>query len=62
MTHRKISVMLSVAGLITAMMLPCTATAQPVAATNRGVIEIETSSTGGISVKIAEDLANLIDD
>jgi len=44
-------VMLSVAGLITALMLPCTATSQPMAATNRGVVEIETSGTGGISVE-----------
>jgi TRAP-type uncharacterized transport system substrate-binding protein len=38
------------------------ATAQQSAAVNRGVVEIETSGTAGISVRIAEDLANLIDD
>ena len=38
------------------------ATAQQSTAVNRGVVEIETSSTAGISVRIAEDLANLIDD
>jgi len=38
------------------------ATAQQPTAINRGVVEIETSSTAGISVRIAEDLANLIDD
>src|SRR6266571_5068316 len=38
------------------------ATAQQPAAINRGVVEIETSSAAGISVRIAEDLANLIDD
>src|SRR6266853_3601256 len=35
---------------------------QPVAAINRGVVELETSGAAGISVRIAEDLANLIDD
>jgi TRAP-type uncharacterized transport system substrate-binding protein len=29
---------------------------------NKGVVELETSGSAGISVKIAEDLANLIDD
>jgi len=29
---------------------------------NRGVVEIETTSSAGISVRIAEDLANLVDD
>src|SRR5258708_20755570 len=38
------------------------ATAQQAAAINRGVVELETSSAAGISVRIAEDLANLIDD
>jgi TRAP-type uncharacterized transport system substrate-binding protein len=38
------------------------ATAQQPTAINRGVVELETSSTSGISVRIAEDLANLIDD
>jgi hypothetical protein len=28
---------------------------------NKGVVEIETGSSGGISVRIAEDLANLVD-
>jgi len=35
---------------------------QAVAAINRGVVELETSGAAGISVRIAEDLANLIDD
>jgi TRAP-type uncharacterized transport system substrate-binding protein len=35
---------------------------QSVAAINRGVVELETSGAAGISVRIAEDLANLIDD
>jgi TRAP-type uncharacterized transport system substrate-binding protein len=38
------------------------ATAQQAAAINRGVVELETSGAAGISVRIAEDLANLIDD
>jgi uncharacterized protein len=39
------------------------ATAQQQAnATNRGVVELETSGAAGISVRIAEDLANLVDD
>src|SRR5215469_112714 len=29
---------------------------------NRGIVELETSSAAGISVRIAEDLANVIDD
>jgi len=29
---------------------------------NRGVVELETARTAGISVRIAEDLANVIDD
>src|SRR6266404_9996784 len=35
---------------------------QGVAGINRGVVELETSGAAGISVRIAEDLANLIDD
>jgi TRAP-type uncharacterized transport system substrate-binding protein len=38
------------------------AAAQQRIAVNRGVVELETSSTAGISVRIAEDLANLVDD
>jgi uncharacterized protein len=33
-----------------------------VAVANRGVVELETGRTAGISVRIAEDLANVIDD
>jgi TRAP-type uncharacterized transport system substrate-binding protein len=39
-----------------------TASAQQATATNRGVVELETSGAAGISVRIAEDLANLVDD
>src|SRR5437764_6620147 len=35
---------------------------QGVAVINRGVVELETSGAAGISVRIAEDLANLVDD
>jgi hypothetical protein len=50
--------------LIAALSAPSIAVAQQatVAAINRGVVEIETSGAAGISVRIAEDLANLIDD
>ena len=34
---------------------------QPKGAVNRGVVELETRSATGISVRIAEDLANVID-
>ena len=37
-------------------------TAQQATSVNRGIVEIETSGTAGISVRMAEDLANLIDD
>src|SRR5437660_5267468 len=51
------------AALIGALYAPCASAAeQAVAVINRGVVEIETSSSNGISVKIAEDLANLVDD
>src|SRR5438876_377059 len=41
---------------------PATAADQPVASINRGVVELETSGAAGSSVRIAEDLANLVDD
>src|SRR5260221_10520697 len=41
---------------------PATAAEQAGAAINRGVVELETSGAAGISVRIAEDLANLVDD
>jgi hypothetical protein len=37
-----------------------TATAQQAPAINRGVVELETSGTNGISVRIAEDLSEPI--
>src|SRR5437763_5467579 len=51
------------AALIGALDAPCASAAeQAVAVINRGVVEIETSGSAGISVRVAEDLANLIDD
>jgi uncharacterized protein len=38
------------------------ALAQQSAAVNRGVVELETTGSDGISVRIAEDLAHLVDD
>jgi len=34
----------------------------PETGVNRGVVELETGRTAGISVRIAEDIANIIDD
>jgi len=42
--------------------LAITAVLPPEMGVNRGVVELETASGAGISVRIAEDLANLIDD
>jgi TRAP-type uncharacterized transport system substrate-binding protein len=39
-----------------------TAASSPENSVNKGVVELETSSAAGISVRIAEDLANVIDD
>src|SRR6266481_5451434 len=39
-----------------------TAALSPEVAVNRGVVELETARAAGISVRIAEDLANVIDD
>src|SRR5258708_34185705 len=51
------------AALIWALHAPsATAAEQAGAAINRGVVERETSGAAGISVRIAEDLANLVDD
>src|SRR5204863_5058122 len=51
------------AARIGALYAPCASAAeQAVAVINRGVVEIETSGSAGISVRIAEDLANLVDD
>lgn len=44
------------------MLMAATTIAQQSVVVNRGVVELETSTSAGISVRIAEDLANLIDD
>src|ERR1051326_577053 len=43
-------------------MLPAAYAQQSSATINRGVVELETTGSAGISVRIAEDLANLLDD
>jgi TRAP-type uncharacterized transport system substrate-binding protein len=64
MSRVRVSTVTAFAALIAALFVPSRAIAQqPTAATiNRGVVELETSGAAGISVRIAEDLANLIDD
>src|SRR5437867_13267149 len=56
----------SVTGVVAVIAAIKLASAAPVdqatATINRGVVELETSGAAGISVRIAEDLANLIDD
>src|SRR5437868_6325227 len=42
--------------------LPAAQAQQSSATINRGVVELETTGAAGISVRIAEDLANLVDD
>src|SRR5947207_6462829 len=44
------------------MELASPAIAQQSIAVNRGVVELETAGTAGISVRIGEELANLVDD
>jgi TRAP-type uncharacterized transport system substrate-binding protein len=49
--------------LPTALMIPVKAAGpSPEAAVNRGVVQLLTARTAGISVRIAEDLASIIDD
>lgn len=63
MSGLRACIMTAFVALIAATYLPSAATAQQqIAAINRGVVELETSGSAGISVRIAEDLANLIDD
>jgi uncharacterized protein len=52
----------AVAAVIVAIPWLPTARAQQSAAINRGVVELETTGSAGISVRMAEDLARLIDD
>jgi TRAP-type uncharacterized transport system substrate-binding protein len=46
----------------TSPILARTASAPPETGVNRGVVELETARVGGISVRIAEDIANVVDD
>ena len=63
MSRMRLCTVTAVMALIGVIHGPSTATAQQqVAAINRGVVELETSGAAGISVRIAEDLANLVDD
>jgi uncharacterized protein len=48
--------------LCLSLLLSFSVNAQQAAAVNRGVVEIETSGSAGISLRMVEDLANLIDD
>src|SRR5436190_23942825 len=65
MMHRIIAAAMIVIALAsptagTALAKP--AAAPPETGVNRGVVELETARVAGISVRIAEDLANVIDD
>jgi TRAP-type uncharacterized transport system substrate-binding protein len=52
----------AIAAVITAIFWLPMALAQQSVAINRGVVELETTGSAGIAVRIAEDLAHLIDD
>jgi len=52
----------AVTAIIAAILWLPAARAQQAVAINRGVVELETTGSAGISVRIAEDLARLIDD
>src|SRR5438552_3954560 len=63
MSRLKFCFLVSFVALITgAQPSPAAPLDQGVAVINRGVVELETSGAAGISVRIAEDLANLVDD
>jgi uncharacterized protein len=51
-----------IGGIVAVISSMPTAFAQQAAAVNRGVVELETTGSDGISVRMAEDLARLIDD
>src|SRR5215471_11030877 len=53
---------LAVIALSVSILLPRPVAAQQAAAVNRGVVEIETSGSAGMSLRMVEDLANLVDD
>jgi TRAP-type uncharacterized transport system substrate-binding protein len=60
MTRTLRIVIASMLPVVMAVAVP--AQAQQSATVNRGVVELETAGTSGISVRIGEELANLIDD
>src|SRR3954453_21360987 len=63
MSRLKFCFLVSFVALITGPQpSPAAPADQGVTAINRGVVELETSGAAGISVRIAEDLANLVDD
>src|SRR5438445_13740515 len=63
MGRLKLCSVTAVAALIAAVKLASAAPVdQATASINRGVVELETTGSAGIAVRIAEDLANLIDD
>jgi uncharacterized protein len=52
----------AVVAIATSILCSPSVSAQQAPAVNRGVVEVETSGSAGISVRMAEELANLIDD
>jgi TRAP-type uncharacterized transport system substrate-binding protein len=61
MIKSNLTVILAIAGSSLFYSVP-TAHAQQASTVNRGVVELETTGSDGISVRIAEDLALLVDD
>ena len=53
---------LGIAAFSLAILLSHPVAAQQAAAVNRGVVEIESSGSTGVSLRLVEDLANLVDD
>jgi len=53
---------LAIAAFSVSVLLCRPMAAQQAAAVNRGVVEIETSGSAGMSLRMVEDLANLVDD
>jgi len=61
MTKSSLPIILAIAGVLLFYSISVTH-AQQALVVNRGVVELETTASDGISVRIAEDLARLIDD
>lgn len=64
MKMKRINVLLAmlIVGSVTGFFLMPIAVAQQLMAVNKGVVELETTGSDGISVRIAEDLSRLVDD